>query len=64
MARCALSPADSCVRFHLDNHVAKSSAQIIDCSMSSLEPLQIRIQPKPNVVDAQVYQSADVSREF
>jgi hypothetical protein len=64
MTRCALSPAESCVRFHFDNHVVKYPAQIIDGSISSLEPLQIRIQPKPNVVDTQVYQPADVSREF
>lgn len=64
MARCALSPAESGIRFHLDNHVLKSPAQIIDGSVSGLEPLQIGIQPKSNMVDTQVYEAINVCREF
>jgi len=64
MTRCALSPAKSRIRFHLDNHAVKSPAQIIDGSVPSLKPLQIGIQPKQDVVDAHIYQSIDVCREF
>ena len=56
MTRCALGSAELDVCLQLDNHVVKSSAQVIYGGRAALEPLQVQIQPKPDMIDAQVSQ--------
>ena len=43
MTRCTLNSTELGVRSHLDHHVIESPVEILDGSMASLEPLQIRI---------------------
>jgi hypothetical protein len=59
-----LSLAKLRIGSHFDDHVIESSAQILDGGVASLEPLQVGIQPKSDVVDPQVDQPAYVGRKL
>jgi hypothetical protein len=54
MTRHALSAAELDICLHLDNDGVKFSAQVVDGGRSILEPLQVQIQPKPDMIDSEV----------